>query len=138
MSENRTLDFIKPLLADLSSALLKFHRELLFSQAAMVEKSEGRKYAPYELLNLSLNDLRFAWLKNFSDLILKIDIITDDKEDKPYDAQAIATEVKELISEKSSPDYNMAIKSDTTLMLSLGEVRKTLSALETVLKKQIN
>jgi hypothetical protein len=138
MTANMTLDFIKPLLADLSAALLKFHRELLFSQAALVEKSEGRKYAPYELLNLSLNDARFAWLKNFSDLILRIDIITDDKENKPYDPQAIAIEVKNIISGQSSPDYNMAIKSDTTLMITLGEVRKALSALETVLKKQVN
>ncbi|MBC7740916.1 MAG: hypothetical protein H7061_01885 [Bdellovibrionaceae bacterium] len=131
-----TLDFIKPLLAELSSAFLNFHRELLFSQAALVEKSEGRQYQPYELLNLSLNDERFVWLKNFSDLILKIDIITDDKENKPYDAQAIVTEIKNLITGQSSPDYNRAIKADTTLMLSLGEVRKALTKLETVLKNK--
>ncbi len=132
---------MKPLLSSLSLALLTFHRELLFVQTAMVEKSDHRQYTPYELLNLSLNDPRFAWLKKFSEQIIEIDIITDDKENKPYNAHLIHMNVKTLISPDgpgASPEYTAALKSDLSLMVSLNAVRKALAALDSALNADIN
>ncbi|MBC7419848.1 MAG: hypothetical protein H7328_03885 [Bdellovibrio sp.] len=130
---------MKPLLSKTSSALLKFHRELLLFQTTLAEKSDNRKYTPYELLHLSLNDARFNWLRKFSELIIQIDIITDDKENKPFDAHAIVKEIKILISNGSqNEDFNFALKSDTSLMLSLGGVRAAISELEKSLKNEVN
>jgi hypothetical protein len=121
--------------------LLKFHRELLFVQTAMVEKADQRQYSPYELLNLTLNDPRFNWLKKFSEQIVEIDIITDDKENKPFDAKQIHANVKNLISPEgpgATAEYTSALKSDLSLMISLNAVRKSLHALDVALNADIN
>ncbi len=129
---------MKNLLSQLSLALLKFHRELLLFQTGLVEKSDNRKYTPYELLHLSLNDPRFNWLRKFSEIIIQIDIITDDKENKPFDAHAILREVKNLVSGESNEEFSFAMKADTSLMLSFGAVRGAINALETGLKAESN
>ena len=85
---------MKLLLSNLSSALLKFHRGLLVYQTDLVEKIDERKYLPYDLLNLSLNDARFSWLRKFSEIIVQIDTIVDDKKNTPFDAASIVTAVK--------------------------------------------
>lgn len=121
---------MKALLSNLSHALLKFHRELLFFQTSLVEKSENRSFTPYELLHLSLNDARFSWLRKFSEIIIQIDIITDDKEDKPFDSLGIVKEVKNLITSDANADFSFAMKADPSLMLSLGGVRTALNALD--------
>ncbi len=90
-------------------------------------------------MHLSLNDARFNWLRKFSEIIIQIDIITDDKENKPFDPQAIAKEVKNLITASDdNPDFNFAMKSDTSLMLSLGGVRTALAELDKSLKSLSN
>lgn len=132
---------MKPQLAKLSSALLEIHRELLLFQASLAEKADNRHYTPYELLNLSLNDPRFVWLKKFSELIIKIDIIVDDKENKPYDPFEIFTEVSALITGESSgisEVYNKAMNSDISLMASLDKVKKALAEVEKTLKQTLN
>ncbi len=123
---------MKAQLSSLSSALIKFHRELLFFQASIAERQDERQYTPYELLGLSLNDPRFLWLRKFSELITKIDTITDDKENKPFNGQALYDEALHLISGDSSgisEQYNLAMKTEPTLMIKLLEVKKSLAAL---------
>lgn len=128
---------MKPQLNALSSALLKFHKELLFFQVSLAENKDQRKYTPYELLGLSLNDPRFSWLRKFSELIIQIDTITDDKENKPFDARAIYDETLLLISGQIpgiSQQYDLALKTEPSLMIKLIEVKKTLAALELLVK----
>lgn len=130
---------MKTLLKDLSSALLKFHRSLLGFQKDLAEKTDGRKYAPYELLNLSLNDPRFAWLRKFSELIVQIDTIVDDKKDLPFDAAAIVHAVKKLVTLDESTDVIemlAALKADSSIMIPLGQVRQHVLALENALKSK--
>lgn len=130
---------MKPLLIDLSSALLKFHRGLLSFQTGQAEEIDGRKYAPYDLLHLSLNDPRFAWLRKFSELIVQIDTIVDDKKDLPYDAAAILHAVKKLVTLDESTDVKellAALTADSSIMIPLGQVRQQLLALETALKSK--
>ena len=128
---------MKPQLTALSSALLKFHKELLFFQVSLAEKKDQRKYTPYELLGLSLNDPRFSWLRKFSELIIQIDTITDDKENKPFDARAIYDETLLLINGQIpgvSEQYDFAMKTEPTLITKLIEVKKTLASLEPFIK----
>lgn len=125
-------------LAAVSSVLIKFHRELLFFQVSLAENKDERKYSPYELLGLSLNDPRFAWLRKFSELITQIDTITDDKENKPFDGLAIYDETVKLISGKDSgifEQYDLAMKTEPSLMIKLLDVKKALKALEPLVKK---
>lgn len=129
---------MKALLSDLSSALLKFHRGLLVYQTDLVEKVDGRKYLPYDLLNLSLNDSRFSWLRKFSDLIVQIDTIVDDKKNTPFDAFSILTAAKKIVSLDSASEKNemlLALQADSSIMIPLGQVRKCILALESALKE---
>jgi hypothetical protein len=123
---------MKLLLAHLGTSLLKFHRELLQYQAHLVAKEDQREYTAYDLLKLSLSDPRFAWLRKFSDLIIQIDIITDDKKNTPFDAVVIANTAKKAIAIDidQTPEFINALKSEASLMLSLGEVRKAIMAIE--------
>lgn len=128
---------MKPQLTSLSSALIKFHRELLFFQASIAEHQDERTYTPYELLGLSLSDPRFVWLRKFSELITKIDTVTDDKENKPFDGSALYDEALHLISGDSSgisEQYNLAMKTEPTLMIKLLDVKSALAALAPLVK----
>lgn len=131
---------MKLLLAHLGTTLLKFHRELLQTQKNLVEKEDNKSYSPYELLNLSLNDSRFSWLKQFSDLIIQIDTIVDDKKNTPFDASAIANSVRAVLSPENliTKEFRTALSIDSSLMLSLGHVRLALSELDKSLKSEMN
>ncbi len=128
---------MKPILKDLSTALLRFHRGLLVFQTNLIEAADDRKYTPYDVLNLSLNDVRFAWLRKFSELIVHIDTIVDDKKDSPFNAHDIVHSVKKLISLNTTEDAAeilAALKADSSIMLPLGDVRKHVQILETALQ----
>jgi hypothetical protein len=116
-------------LSNLSKELLKFHRELLQYQTELAEKSDTIKYTSYDLLKLSMTDTRFAWLKKFSELIIQIDIICDDKKNTPFDGLALLDQAKNLInlSHPDNEDLKKALRSETSLMLSLGLLRKAIS-----------
>ena len=132
---------MKSLLGNLSSALLKFHRGLLVYQTDLVEKEDGRKYLPYDLLNLSLNDPRYSWLRKFSELIVQIDTIVDDKKNTAFDAGSILTAIKKIASLDTLTETGellLAIKADSSIMIPLGEVRKCILAIEALLKKNEN
>lgn len=131
---------MKLLLAHLGTTLLKLHRELLQYQAQLAAKEDQREYTAYDLLKLSINDPRFAWLRKYSDLIIQIDIITDDKKNTPFDAHALAASVKKAIAidQDQSEDFVRALKSESAFMLSLGLVRKALMDVEAALQAEIN
>ncbi len=123
---------MKLLLAHLGTSLLKFHRELLQYQAQLAAKEDQREYTAYDLLKLSLSDPRFAWLRKYSDLIIQIDIITDDKKNTPFDAFAITKSAKKAIAieQNQAPEFIQALKSESSLMISLGVVRKAIMTIE--------
>ena len=128
---------MKSALSNLSSKLIKLHRDLLFFQAALAEKEDDRQYTPYELLGLSLNDARFEWLRKFSELITQIDTITDDKENRPFDLQAIIDQTKKLIegnAEDISNNYKLALSGNPELIVKQLDAKKALAALEPFLQ----
>ncbi len=132
---------MKIILSDLSTALLKFHRGLLTYQTELAEKQDGCKYPPYDLLNLSLNDPRYAWLRKFSELIVQIDTIVDDKKNSSYDAEALLNAVKKTVNLNTPTESNellAAIKADSSIMIPLGDVRKNIIAFESAVKAQQN
>lgn len=59
-------------------ALMILHKSLLEFQKEILEKESGQKMNPYEALNAALNDERFSWLKTISQMIVQLDIESED------------------------------------------------------------
>jgi hypothetical protein len=74
-----------PLTSETRERLLTVHRRLLHLHKALLDAEradyEGLygKVSPLEMLQLALSDPQFAWLKAYSNRILEIDTLTDDK-----------------------------------------------------------
>ncbi len=69
---------LKSVFIELSTSLKDLHRDLLMLEAKKMEARMGRKVNPYELLNASLHDASFAWLRTMSELIVQIDTVIDE------------------------------------------------------------
>lgn len=69
-------DQLKKALQDLSQALQTLHRSLLMLEANKL--NEGEPINPYDLLQASLHDPGFAWLRKMSVLIVHVDTVVDE------------------------------------------------------------
>ena len=76
-------------------ALLELHRRLLEAQRLQAERFGGRMSAS-ELLQAAADDLRFAWLKDLSELIAALDQARAESDETASDA-AIAR-ARELLA----------------------------------------
>lgn len=89
---------LKQTFHSLAKALIDLHRDLLMLQAKHLEGESGRKVSPYELLNASLHNPSFAWLRMMSEMIVTIDTIVDETENlSGKEASEVANEVLNLI-----------------------------------------
>jgi hypothetical protein len=85
--------------------LLKLHKSMLDLEREMHEGIHG-KLNPTEFLNLLLEDEDFAWLRQFSMLIVEIDEMFDLKEDVTGEMiDANLKKVKELVEMKEDDEY---------------------------------
>jgi hypothetical protein len=86
-------------IAAIRNSLLALHKILLETERVRYERVNGRVNDMFQLLNLTINDPAFAWLRPMSALIVQIDEQLDDKENPLTTAQAAAlrSEVRELI-----------------------------------------
>jgi hypothetical protein len=81
-------------LAELRTALLELHRELLQAQRVKAERFGGRMSAS-ETLQAATEDLRFAWLRTLSELIADFDAAP---EDEPGWDEAVTERARQLLS----------------------------------------
>ena len=81
------------------NSLLALHKILLETERVRYERVNGRINDMFQLLNLTINDPAFAWLRPLSSLIVQIDEQLDDKENPLTAAQASALrdEVRQLL-----------------------------------------
>jgi hypothetical protein len=87
-------------LVAIRNTLLPLHKVLLETERVRYERSNGRVGDMFQLLNLTIHDPAFAWLRPLSALIVEIDERLDDKE-KPLtsaEAAAFRKEVRELLT----------------------------------------
>jgi hypothetical protein len=98
--------------------LLKLHKSMLDLEREMHEGIHGKLNAT-EFLNLLLEDEDFAWLRQFSMLIVEIDEMFDLKEGRTAEMiDANLKKVRELV-EMKEPDeyfrakYQFALQRDT-------------------------
>src|ERR1051326_4011994 len=66
-------------LTEVRNALLKLHKVLLDWERIRYEKANGRIEDMMTLLNLTINDPAFAWLRGLSTLVVQIDERMEDK-----------------------------------------------------------
>src|SRR5437868_12860670 len=82
------------------NSLLALHKILLELERQRYERTNGRINDMFQLLNLTINDPAFAWLRPLSAFIVEIDESADDK-DEPMtsaDAAAFLKEARALLS----------------------------------------
>lgn len=85
--------------------LLKLHKAMLDLEREMYEGIHGKLNAS-EFLNLLLEDEDFAWLRQFSMLIVEIDEMFDLKGDLTTEmVDANLVKVKELVEMKEDDEY---------------------------------
>lgn len=85
--------------------LLKLHKAMVDLEREMYEGIHGKQSAA-QFLNLLLEDDDFAWLREFSMLIVEIDEMFDLKEgttDEMIDANIV--KLRELVSMSQTDDY---------------------------------
>jgi hypothetical protein len=87
-------------LITIRNSLLALHKILLELERQRYERTNGRINDMFQLLNLTINDPAFAWLRPLSSLIVQIDEELDDKDNPMTSAEAGAMrkEIRELLS----------------------------------------
>jgi hypothetical protein len=89
-------------LVAIRDSLLGLHKILLEVERVRYERTNGRITDMFQLLNLTINDTAFAWLRPLSALIVQIDEQLDDKENPLTSAKAsvLRREIRELLTPK--------------------------------------
>jgi hypothetical protein len=115
-------------------ALLALHKILLELERQRFERANGRITDMFQLLNLTINDPAFAWLRPLSTLIVDIDEKLDDKDNPMTSAQVEATrrEIRELLSANQvgndfQRNYHWALQESPEAVISHGGIVKLLA-----------
>ncbi|CBN53571.1 MULTISPECIES: hypothetical protein [Kamptonema] len=115
------------LLSELRIKLLDLHKILLNAERVTYEQVRGT-VSRGELLQLAINDARFAWLHQLSQLIVQIEDLIH--ADEPVTKEAIATlitEVRILLTPDASGNdfamkYDAALQSNPDVVLAHADV----------------
>jgi hypothetical protein len=121
-------------LATIRNSLLALHKILLELERVRYERANGRVNDMFQLLNLTINDPAFAWLRPLSALIVQIDEKLDDK-DEPLtsgEAAAVRKEIRELLTPSQvgsdfQRNYHWALQESPDVVISHGSVLKLLT-----------
>lgn len=110
-----------------------FHKSLLDFQSRVVKLQDKQDYNPYQLLQMSLQDPRFQWLRKFSQLIVHADIRSSEKIDPgTLEAPAIIAELKSILQDPEFlKQYQVAVSEDPSLETKKQYVQKALEQLQT-------
>jgi hypothetical protein len=86
-------------LRDVRQSLLGLHKVLLEFEREAYERAHDRIETSYQFLNLVMNDPWFAWLRNISELIVRMDEMLDTKESPTEgDALAVIDQTRDLVA----------------------------------------
>jgi hypothetical protein len=113
------------------NSLLALHKILLEVERVRYERTNGRINDMFQLLNLTINDPAFAWLRPLSALIVQIDEKLDDKDNPMTSAQAKAVrkEVRELLTPKQvgsdfQRNYHWALQESPDAVIAHSSTQK--------------
>ena len=123
-------------LRELRGGMLRLHKLLLDGERGAYEREHGR-VAAGEMLQLVINDARFAWLRRVSELIVTVDEMLDAKEEPATeaDARAVVAQARALVSPAADADatdfaekYRAALQRDPSIVMAHAEVARVLAA----------
>ncbi len=128
---------LKKALQELSRALQELHRDLLMLEAKTLESEPGLPVNPYDLLQASLHDPNFAWLRKISTLIVHIDIVVDESPNlSGVEANQINDQVLRLIEKPDAKldqefwtKYSAHLSHNTDIILKHSKVKTILTRL---------
>ena len=114
-------------------ALLRLHKALLDDERLSYERVHGRIPSNGAFLQLALNDAWFAWLRPLSQLIAKLDELSESKDPVPREAipallgslQALLIPTEE--GEGFGRQYHDALQRNSEVVLSHAAVRALLT-----------
>ncbi len=121
-------------LSDLRARLLALHKSLLDDARAAYEMDRGDVGSPGNLLQLVINDPWFAWLRQLSELVVRIDEATGpDSAFTEGDAKALLDQVDRLLLPSETGDtfarrYYEALQRQPAVVLAHGAVKRVLKA----------
>jgi hypothetical protein len=119
-------------LGELRRALLALHKTLLEAEQRAYERSHGRIESSSELLQIALTDPRFAWLRAFSELIVRIDaLLESDEPVKASEVAAVFGEARAMVTasengSRTERKYHAALQRDPAVVMAHAGVVKTL------------
>jgi hypothetical protein len=121
-------------LRELRGGLLRLHKLLLDAERDAYEREHGR-VAAGAMLQLVINDARFAWLRRLSELIVTVDEMLDAKEEPATDAAARAAvaQARALLAPADdatdfAEKYRAALQRDPAVVMAHAEIARVLAA----------
>ena len=121
-------------LISIRNSLLAFHKILLELERQRYERANGRVDDMFQLLNLTINDPAFAWLRPLSAFIVEIDEKTEDKKQPmtSADVAAFLKEARALLSPSQvgsdfQRNYHWALQESPDAVIAHGRTLKLLA-----------
>jgi hypothetical protein len=118
------------LLQDLRRRLLHLHKTLLDMERADYERRFGRVTSG-ELLQLVINDARFAWLRKISALVVEMDeMLSGDEPASAGDIESLLAQARALFSAEADESfrdkYQAALQREPAAVMAHAEITKLL------------
>jgi hypothetical protein len=121
-------------LRGLRGGLLRLHKLLLDAERADYEREHG-PVAAGEMLQLVINDARFAWLRRLSELIVSVDemLYAKDEAATETDARAVVSRARTMLAPAEdgtefAENYRAALQRDPSVVVAHSEVTRLLAA----------
>jgi histidinol-phosphate/aromatic aminotransferase/cobyric acid decarboxylase-like protein len=121
---------MKARLAAVRLGLLQLHKALLDAERDRYEQIHGKVTAG-KMLQLALQDARFAWLRSLSELIVRIDERLEE-EASDSDLENLLATARSLLTTAGQPtsfavEYDAALQRDPQIVVLHGRVMQSLS-----------
>jgi hypothetical protein len=122
-------------LTDLRNGLVRLHKALLDSECASYDRDIERITSSGQMLDLALNDPRFAWLRQISQMIVVIDETLDAEEPATaIEAERLIVQARAMLPPpESSPEFRAsyleALQRDPDAVLAHAEMMRVLAAI---------
>jgi hypothetical protein len=123
-------------LRELRGRLLQLHKVLLDDTRVTYEMDRGRIGSTGSLLQLVINDPWFAWLHSLSELVVRIDQLTEaESPATEADATALVEQVEKLLTASETGEgfqrrYYDALQRQPAVVLAHADVRRLLKGMK--------
>jgi hypothetical protein len=121
-------------LTEIRNGLLKLHKTLLDWERIRYERANGRIEDMMKLLNLTINDPGFAWLRGLSALVVQIDERMEDKKVplSATTAKSLIAEAKQLLSPSQTGNdfqrnYYWALQENADIVMAHSAMLRLIS-----------